>query len=1359
MAKAPASPRGLMRRYAFAAATGAVMIAGAGAIVVGPGAAWVVDHAADGQRVWRLGRIKVDGVSGNWLGNLRAAHVTLSDDAGVWFEAHDVALKWRPFDLLAGAFSLDDGSIHDVSIVRRPVLSPETPGGGGNPALTITRIHIDQINLGQPVIGVASQFRADFAMAQHARLNQLDLNLARLDSQADHAIIRFHRGGAFALHVDINGARDGVISHLLGVPDEIVQASAEGQGDDQTGAMQFDSHVSETTLAAGAMRWTPQDWTLATHGRLDALPMFGDLADRIGKTFSVQAQGARHNQFTAHAETTFLTLDLAGALDDKGALNGPAHIVAETKRLSDIAHESPLELGAARFDGELRIDHDTTSLSGQLDGRDVELLGQNGHLIGHVDAALSPASFTLSGDLHAPDQVPALFAQARLQTQLDFNRQSGRFTLTRATLDGASMAATAQGWANHGEGEFAGDWRIRRIETTWRELSGDVGGRWRAQSARTASNSYIWSATFQGDARNVDSPNRLFPQLLGGAPRLDATLRFEQGGITVDHARIDADKLRLGVSGRIMHGADNLRLEASARGPLQIGDATITGAVDATGRLTGSFVRPTLEADAQMASLTAVGVEIAHPDVQLTLAPSGNSYRGRGVAHGAVRDQLAEAESDLVIAGDGTVTLPTLVAHVDGLQATGSASVGPRGANAQLAVIGKIDSLLPGVTGNAQGNVTLTPDTLTATAHVTDADAGDLHVRTATLTASGPYKAINAQFDLHGRLRQAPLAFSGAAQIASQRATQLSIQGSGQLAGTPISTRAPMIMSFPQNGLETTLDITMGDGALAGRWTEHGRALTSSFQITQAPLAPLAAIWGERATGQIAGHFSMNSGGNGLAGAADLSLTDARFVGRQRGTLNTHIVAHLEPTRLQATMDAQSSDGLQAHLEADAPVQTSAAPLLIALTPERRGTARWTMTGPVEALWAAARFQDQDLQGAVEGAGELSFGAGYLSGDGHVELRDGRFEDKISGVKLQQIQARINIGANGVAIDHFTAADSRGGTLSATGGSADARQGQISLQLHDLRLVDRPDAHARASGDLTLQWQGLDSSLTGDLNMSEGDLSVAQRPEAGIPQLDVIEINRPQTEQSDDDPAPQTQPMHPTRIDIRVHAPGRIFTRGRGLDAEWSLDLRLDGDSSAPRIYGNAQIVRGTLSLSGQPFDISDGRVDFDGLPQNARINLTAERDTADLTAKIQLTGTADDPDITLTSDPALPQDEILPQVLFGHSVADLSALEAAQLAASLAQLSGQASFDLVDAARAAAGLDRFNVQQDSNGGLLVAGGVYLTRNVYVEIGRTGLGQASTRVEWTLRPKLVLITSFLQNGDQRVSVRWRREGN
>ena len=62
--------------------------------------------------------------------------------------------------------------------------------------------------------------------------------------------------------------------------------------------------------------------------------------------------------------------------------------------------------------------------------------------------------------------------------------------------------------------------------------------------------------------------------------------------------------------------------------------------------------------------------------------------------------------------------------------------------------------------------------------------------------------------------------------------------------------------------------------------------------------------------------------------------------------------------------------------------------------------------GPAESLWAAARLQDKSLEGQLDGEGELEFGAGYLSGDGAIEITGGRFEDKLTGVTLVNLDAR-----------------------------------------------------------------------------------------------------------------------------------------------------------------------------------------------------------------------------------------------------------------------------------------------------------------------------------------------------------------
>lgn len=1350
-------PKRKRRRWLYPIA-GAAIFASGSAIGVGPAAPWLVDYLADGARAWRLGRLQVDGVHGAWLGGLRADRITLADEEGVWIEARDVALTWRPQDIILGSVNIDAATAREITLLRNPRLTPARPPSGGTFDVRLDGIHVETITVAESAFGEAAVFTADFAMNMHDQeILALNLNLRRTDSDEDRAIVEYRPDEDYRLNVDIESDAGGIISRALGVPEQAVRATANGDGDLDSGRATYNATIGADVLLNGNARWDAARWLTEAQARLDLLPELQTLAQRLGPSVALNATGERVGAFTARAETPFIAIDLSGRLDAEHALEGPARIVATTDRLTHIARESPFELGPARLEGDLRIARGTTAIQGIITSAQIDALGERVALSGPVEAALTRERFQLTGDLRTPANSGGLFGNARLTTALQFDRERARFELERAELTGDAAQATARGWVNDGDGEFSGAWRVRQLGALILDLTGEAGGQWRA-FAEPRGAERVWTTSVQGVGARVGGSPEVLAQLLGATPRLDARITYENGGLTVSHARVDGAQVRAGATGRIVRGQANLALEASARGPLSLGEAEIAGVVDATGRLTGRIAQPTLSARANLSSFAAGGVVVEQPVVDFTLAPAPRGYAGTATVQGSAIGQPLNATSAVAI-NDGALILTDLDGQLGALQAQGSATFASRGMNAELGVNGALDGLAPGVTGRFAGDLSLTPGVLRLDAQIMDARAGELRVRAATLHAEGSFDAIAARFDLRGRLRQAPLAFEGTGTLALAQTTTLRIEGRGTLADADIFTRAPIAASWSNGVSEASLNIAMADGVVQAQWRERGRALSGTAQIEDAPLAPLAAIWGERASGRIDGRISLANSGNALSGNADIRLDDARFAGRQRGTLDMHIVGDLDPSRLMATVDATSTEGLVAHFEANAPVVTSVAPIRIALAPERRGNARWSVHGPAASLWAAARLQDQTLDGELNGEGELAFGAGYLSGDGHIEIVDGRFEDKLSGVTLVDLDARVAINDRGVTIENFTAAGPRGGRLSATGGSANTREGNITVRIEEMRVADRPDARARASGELTLAWEGLRSTLSGQLNILEADVDIAGNPEAGIPTLDVIEVNRPGDEDEPPEEETPRQRAAITTLNVNIDAPGRVFTRGRGVDAEWSLNLRLAGTSQNPQLFGEARAIRGTLALSGQPFEIEDARIFFNGDPLDAQIDMTAVRDTADLTARIRLTGTARDPEVTFSSDPPLPEDEILPQILFGRSVEDLSALEAAQLAASLAALSGRASLDLVDAARAAAGLDRFNVRQDENGGFLVAGGVYLTREVYVEVARTGLGQAQTRVEWTIRPRLVLITSFLGNGDQRVSLRWRRESD
>ena len=1356
----PAAPKPKLKRWRkWAYVASGVALAGGMFVALGPAAPWVVDELADGQRVWRLGRITVDGVSGSWLGNLRAERISIADEEGVWLEASNLALDWRPQDILFGAVRIRAGQIDSLVMHRQPRLLEKRPSSGATIDVFLGDVRVNEIILDEAAFGEAAAFTAQLGFTFEDRsVDALNIELRRTDSDADRLIVAYSPDENYELNLDAASAPGGIFARALGVAEEGISATAVGTGDAQTGAARYQAQIGAAQLLQGEASWTPTTWTAAGQAQFDILPRLETLTRRIGDSAQFTANGDRVGAFSARAQTPFLAVEISGELDEERELVGPARFTATSERLSNIAFEAPFELGATRLEGELRRARGTTAIRGTLDAQQIDALGQRVRLTGPVEASLNAERFALTSDLRAPEDSPPLFAQARLRTDLQYDRRRGRFELRQGELTGDALALSAQGWATGGTGEFSGEWRVRRLGAIVSDLSGEAGGRFRAFAEQTEQGR-VWTTTVQGQGAGIGGAPSIVPQLLGATPRLDGRFAYENGGITVSHARIDGQNLRAGVVGRIVRGEADLSLEATARGPLDIGGAQIAGALDATGRITGRIARPTVTAVASLSSFSAGGVVVEQPVVNFTLAPSGGGYAGRAEVEGQASGQPLVASS-LIGIDEGVITLTELDGQLGALQAQGNASIGAGGVSAELDVNGAIDGLIAGVTGRLAGDLSLTPDMLNLDAQIMGARAGDLRVRAATLRATGPFNAIAAEFDMRGRLRDAPLAFAGTGTASFARGvTDLRIEGRGELAETDVFTRAPITARIQNNTTTASLDVALGDGIVRAQWEERGRALRGQAQIDDAPLGPLAAIWGERAEGRIDGRINLANNGGGLSGDADITLDDARFAGRQRGRLDMHIVGNLDPNRLRAVVDATSTEGLVARFEADAPVVTGVDPIRIALAPERRGRATWTVRGPADSLWAAARLQDQQLTGQLNGEGEIEFGAGYLAGDGFLEIVDGRFEDKLTGVTLVDLDARVALDERGVTIENFTASGPGGGRLTATGGSANAREGNIAVTVSNMLIADRPDARARANGELSLRWEGLQSRLNGEINIIEAEVDIASNPEAGIPTIEVIEINRPGFEDEDEEEIAAPVRDSRTTLDVRIRAPGRVFTRGRGIDAEWSLNLQLAGTARNPRIFGTARAVRGTLSLSGQPFEIDDATITFDGDPLDAEIMLTATRDTPDLTAYLRLSGTARDPEISFTSNPGLPEDEILPQVLFGRSVEDLSALEAAQLAASLAALSGQASLDLVDAARAAAGLDRFNVRQDEDGGFLVAGGVYLTRNVYVEVARTGLGQAQTRVEYTIRPRLVLITSFLGNGDQRVSLRWRRESD
>jgi translocation and assembly module TamB len=228
-----------------------------------------------------------------------------------------------------------------------------------------------------------------------------------------------------------------------------------------------------------------------------------------------------------------------------------------------------------------------------------------------------------------------------------------------------------------------------------------------------------------------------------------------------------------------------------------------------------------------------------------------------------------------------------------------------------------------------------------------------------------------------------------------------------------------------------------------------------------------------------------------------------------------------------------------------------------------------------------------------------------------------------------------------------------------------------------------------------------------------------------------------------------------------VHAGDRIFVTGLGLDAEWRSDLDVTGDARRPVVLGDVTLVRGAFSFAGRQLALSRGVIHLNGSdPPDPTLDLEASATVQDVTATIDVTGTAQTPRIAFTSTPTLPQDEVLSRLLFGSSVTQLSPVQAVQLASALNALrSGGGGINPLGKLRRFAGIDRLGIVSATTATgqtTALAAGKYITRNVYLEVTEDARGYSAAQVEVALRKTLRLLAQVSSFGGSSLSLRYMK---
>ena len=384
---------------------------------------------------------------------------------------------------------------------------------------------------------------------------------------------------------------------------------------------------------------------------------------------------------------------------------------------------------------------------------------------------------------------------------------------------------------------------------------------------------------------------------------------------------------------------------------------------------------------------------------------------------------------------------------------------------------------------------------------------------------------------------------------------------------------------------------------------------------------------------------------------------------------------------------------------------------------------------------------------------------------GRATLSDGDYRNALYGVRVSNLTGSVVGNGSRLMIERLEGRTAGNGTIAVVGNvdvGAAGFPADIRITARDARPVVSELVTATLGADLRLAGPVTGGgTLSGEVRIQSAEIRIPDRLPASVPTLtNVREVGRPPNgrartppPQPASAPAPSGPPLN---LDVRVLAPRGVFIRGRGAEIELGGDVTVGGTASEPVPRGALTVRRGTLELLTRRLTFQRGNITFASGTLIPQLDLQAQATVNQTVISVFIRGTPTAPEVTFSSVPELPQDELLAQLLFGKATSGLSPFELAQMAAAVAQLTGVGGGGgggVLDRARSALGLDRLGVGggTSTSRGPTVEAGRYVLPGVFLGVrqgtqgGQTGVG---VQVEITPRLKLEGETATGPAGDR-----------
>ena len=1317
-------------------------------------------------------QIEVGSIDGSVLWSATLHDVKFRDANDTLFlEVPEIDLNWRPLKFFFTGLDVRHLVLHGGTLHAAPELRPGDPDAPILPDfdIRVDRFVVDDLHIAPGLLG-SDERVIDFAAKADVRDGRVLLDADGEFGGGDEfalLIDAFPDGDRFDIDLDYRAPADGVLAMLMGA-EEDVRARIVGTGDWDAWNGSFVVNQGGANIAALRLYNRSGRYKIVGQVRPEEY-LTGLPAAALGEVVSLAGVGTLENSVL---DGTLAVRGRGVSLDGEGAID-----------LGDNAFDD-LELQAVLLDNELfgpgltlddavariTLDGPFRELTAPVELSIGEMNAGGTRLIGIVErgtVAYDGARWTLPLDATV-ERITS--GNAMIDPRLVNGTLRGTVVLAGDRLMSDDLALrfpglradlTLRGDIARGGYALAGPVEARGV--TLENLGTvDAGGKIRF----TIGNGVPWrlAANFTGRMPRVT--NATLANVAGSNIRFNGSVLIGAGRpIVFDNTRLTASKLSLTLDGRVENGRTTL---AGSGRHVQYGAFTVEAVMADDGpRATLVFANPYPPAGLQ--------------DVRVALAPTRDGFRidteGQSMlgpfdgvinlvmpARGPTRIGIERLDvwrttvtGDLTL-GDSAVAGTLRLA---GGGVNGTVGLAPRGGGQgfDLALTannatfrGPTPLSINQATINASGFFGQDTSTITGTVRAAGINYGTLFIGRLAANAQVVNGRGTFQAALSGR-RGSRFNLQLSGDVAPER---IAVAARGDYAGREISMpRRAVLLKTADGGWalqKTQLSFGRGfviaEGRFGGREEAQGRV-----SLAQMPLSLLDVFAGDVGLGgTVSGIVDLGVGPNGVpVGEARVmvdNLTRSGLVLSSR-PIDLALVARLSASQLTARAVMQEDGQTRGRLQARISGLPSSGPLAERLYAGDL-FAQLRYEGPADALWRLSAIELIDVTGTLRVAADITGSLrdprvrGSMAGDALG------VQSALTGTVLQNVRARGTFSGSRLNLTSFAGTTPNGGTMSGSGfvdlsNMTRDRGPRLDLRLaaRNAEVVDLTGMGATVTGPIRIVSSGVGGTIAGRLHVNEarwrlGMAAADQR----LPNIRTREINLPP------DIAPPRAPGQAWRYLIDANAPGGIEVDGMGLDSEWSANVQLRGTTENPRISGEANVVprQGFYSFAGVRFEIVRGEIDFYGnTPPDPRINIRAETEVNDLSVAVTVTGNASQPMIAFSSNPSLPEEELLARMLFGDGITNLSATDALQLGAAVASLRGGGGMDPINRLRQSIGLDRLRIVPADpalDRGTAIALGKNFGRRFYAEIITDGRGYNASSLEFRVTSWLSILASI-----------------